>query len=318
MASDRGRIEHVSTVSDKDYLWDVLTVRYGRSQEARARIGEGATVPAMMVQARGRAMFSDQLWQLAPHVLMELLSPEMYELWKQPEQAALANAIVDWQNKHALPDGWISDAAIRTIDAYDYFGFFQDPPPDEPLHAWDVGLCLMTQSDDGSFAGNLYHGKERQEPLTMANRNRRVLFSHEYIDIPISIFDLRYPELVENDSGWEWEDDGSLGTFDPRTETIDNAVKRMLPELERRLRHSLELHVDDDKTWNDAIPPVTYRSTKAFERLVRFQVLGESRNQIAIADGIKRQNVSTQVNETARLIGLTLRDAHSAPSPSNE
>lgn len=304
----------MSTVSDNDYLWDVLSLRYGRSQEARARIGEGATVPAMMVQARGRAMFSDQLWQLAPHVLMELLSPEMYELWKQPEQAALANAIVDWQNKYTLLDGWIFDAANRTIDAYDYFGFFQDPPPDEPLHAWDVGLYLVTQSDDGSYSGNLHHGREGQEPLTMANRNRRILCSHEIVDIPISVYDLRYPEMVILESGWEWEDDGSIGTFDPRTETIDSAVKRMLPELERRLRHNLELHVDDDKAWNDAIPPVTYRSTKAFERLVRFQVLGESRNQIAKADGVERQNIGPQLKETARVIGLTLRDAKGDPA----
>lgn len=112
-----------------------------------------------------------------------------------------------------------------------------------------------------------------------------------------------------------------LGTFDPRNETLSAACLRLLPELEARLKESLQAVVDNDRALEAAQAPVMYKSAKAFEWLVRVQVLGDSRGEIArsLADARKAQDpdwtyrpdsyksyVGKEIKRAADQCGLTL------------
>ncbi len=114
-----------------------------------------------------------------------------------------------------------------------------------------------------------------------------------------------------------------LGTFDPRNETLSAACHRLLPELEARLKESLQAVVDNDRALKAAQAPVMYRTDKAFEWLVRYQVLGESRGSIARSLAGKRlarephwdyrpdvykSHVGKEIKRIADQCGLTLRE----------
>jgi hypothetical protein len=103
------------------------------------------------------------------------------------------------------------------------------------------------------------------------------------------------------------EDPGDIGTFNPRGETIEDAVKRLRPALESRLRAALAGIVHQDRVAFDGVAPVSSRTPTAFEWLVRYQVLGESKAAIARDVDRDRPHVTREVNRLARLIDLTLR-----------
>jgi len=103
------------------------------------------------------------------------------------------------------------------------------------------------------------------------------------------------------------EDDAVLGTFDPRTETVNSAAKRMLPEIERWLRSNLQTIMNQDRELNNVGRPVKYHTSKSVERLVRFQVLRESTADIAENDTLTERQVYRDLADKAQLLGLALR-----------
>lgn len=233
--------------------------------------------------------------------------------------AAIREHIRAWQERHHLEDSWIAVAAHETIMAANLsFGY-----PDHPeVVTWllPAGLPLMLSADD--IKATVHDGKV-WDPFMSFDRGRAPkgsverpletrpdgLFTyipeHRQIDVPVYLDHLKHPDMVLDDG--VLEDDGWLGEFDPRTQDVDDAVRRLMPALETRLRRALESIAADDRTLNGARHPITFRSAAAFEWLVRFQVLGERRAAIATAAGKGRPHVTREINRVAKLIGLTLR-----------
>lgn len=250
-----------------DHLGDLLSVR-------SLRIGPGETVPEAYVQVTMRAMFLDALHRLAPQTTQDLAGDEAHEIVAQ-DYRALGTYLMPPHDRQPLDEA--ERREDRFIDAWQH----QYGLPDAWLHV----AAMMTMQR----ARDLHrHGKTFDAPLVLpgvtALADLDGIPDHRPTEIPARLNNL-------------------IITFNPRTETVDDAVKRLMPHL----RDHLTAIADDDRTLNDARAPKTYRTTTAYEWLVRYQVLGESRNAIACADDIHRAHVSAQVNETAALIGLTLR-----------
>ena len=102
-------------------------------------------------------------------------------------------------------------------------------------------------------------------------------------------------------------DDGLFATFDPRAETIDSGVERILPVLKIRLRQVLWLIAAEDIIENETYFPPSSHSAVAFEWLVRYQVLGQSKIEIARSVEKDHRHVGREINRAAELIDLTLR-----------
>ncbi len=250
----------------------------------------------------------EELLEAAPQTLealrrmmpKERQEPDSFDAWRREvtkASEALDRHIGDWQSMYHLQDDWIGEAAYATLMIVLVA---------RPKGNTDAGPLLL-----GEARINEHDGKANRDYWDPETRHFTQWPDHSRIDVPVFLDDLMHSPTA-TESG-EWEDVGEIGTFDPRTETVSNAAKRLMPEIERRLRRALETIEADDRSLNGAVAPVTYRSVKAFERLVRFQVLGESRKKIAKADGVERQNIGPQIKETARLIGLTLRDDKGDP-----
>lgn len=244
------------------------------------RIGTGQTVPASYSQTVMRALFADALYRLAPQTTHDLVCDEAYEVIID-EYRALGEWFKAPHDRRPLDEA--ESRKDRYIDAWQR----RHRLPDAWLH--DAAEMTMHRAFD------LYrsHGKTYDAPLVLpgatALGDLHDIPAHRPSDIPAHLHRL-------------------INTFNPRIETADDAVRRMLSVLEPQLLVQLMSIADDDRTLNGAQHPKTYRKRTAYEWLVRYQVLGGSRQEIAGTDRIDRAQVSRQVNETARRIGLTLRE----------
>lgn len=275
------------------------------------RIGTGATIPRSYAQNRARALFASALYDVLPESTSDLLTPDALTQtitarirrgnFTDPERLAageyLDRHVLDWKRRYRLRNFWVGPALERTLalsaiareqDGILYHG---------PISLTDPQVGVHDGLEDFDECGI---PRSRGEPIMMPEK-----FAHILPERSIDLDDLVHPDVVNNRAipGHT----GAIGFFSPRRETIDAAVKRLLPDLESRLRIALQRIAADDVALNDAIEPVTFRKITAFEWLVRYQVLGESRSAIAKVDGVDRANVSRAVNSTATLIGLTLR-----------
>lgn len=122
------------------------------------------------------------------------------------------------------------------------------------------------------------------------------------------VWTLKYPAHIYGGHD-PLRDEPDFGVFDPRSESVDDAAARMLPELERRFRQTLEYMVGVDDgieaapTWYARLP-----ADRHFDWLIRYQLMGESMLGIAKAEGIDRRHISRRIHGTADLIGLKLRE----------
>ncbi len=314
-----------------DWRWDALSVHFGHVvSKGAVRIGNGATVPVSLVVRDARGIFLGALYRLAPHVSAELLQVESSEIRVESSAttygpAELRTRIRDWQGRHHLDAPWIALAAHETImAARTTFGY-----PDLPevvMSGFPAGLPLMLSARD--MMADVHEGKERDHLMSYdrgrdleGNQRRRLerlpegLFryipDHMQIYAPVYLEDLKRPEVVIDDA--VVEDEGWLGEFDPRTQTVGAAVQRLLPELEVRLRRALEHIAAEDRRLTGAMSPIAYRSARAFEWLVRYQVLGETKAGIARTDRKDRRHIVREIDRAAALIGLTLRQSKGRP-----
>ncbi len=278
-----------------------------RIEDVSLRIGSGATAPERFVQEQARALFAKALYRLVPQTTDRLLTDEALALPGHPLRTDLSDAestqivgrltahAVAWQQRHHLEDAWIVPGLLYSVvfaSATQAIG-----------HPWSGPLLLANLAVDAHYGLKT----APQTVSTNAFMAVRPIPEHELEMRPVYLDMLKRPD-IEHAHGVV-EDDGDFGAFDPRTESVDAAAKRLMPELETRLRRALESIAEDDRTLNGAQLPVTFRKSTGFEWLVRYQVLGESRNHIATADGVDRAQVSRQVQRTADLAGLTLRES---------
>lgn len=288
------------------------------------RLGTGETVPGTFIQAQARGVFAMELYRLAPQSTEHLLSEEaraiytsFVEAWRDQYDTTargkplrykpypvvvdtldkLEAHIHDWQHRYQLSDEWIAKAAMRTFKNAREMPSFNGKKYSGPLFVFDKSVT----AHDGKNTAWDGH------PVFPEIFRRGFTPVHHLREIPVSLDMLKRPDIKY--AHGVSEDDGNFGTFDPRTETVAAAAKRLMPVLENRLRRALEGIAKDDRILNGAQLPVTFRKTTGFEWLVRYQVLGESRNHIAAADGVDRAQVSRQVQRTADLVGLTLRES---------
>lgn len=339
------------TYSDPEWGWDHLSLFLGalmprNDGEPAYRIGTGETVPPSHVRMRARMMFLEALYRLKPETTWELITHHACELmgayhadmaeWgrhiltlheqgKDREIPALEDSppglaafmplhehISAWQARHRLKDApddrWISRAAHFTLTAaYRY--------REAAGELYDGQLVVRD-----AFRATVHAGKRTPDRVAADARDlasRRVFRytpAHELKDVPVYLDDLKHPPYEVD--GHELEDDGELGSYDPRTEKVDAAVKRLMPDLEARLRRALEGIEKDDRELNGAIDPVWFRKASRFERLVRYQVLGESLSRIA--GNSDRKTLREERDQTAALIGLPLRPPDKGGRPSKK
>lgn len=294
------------------------------------RIGEGSTVTASYEQRHARQLFAAALHRLVPDLTDSLLTAEGLTLSKQADIASAelstyAEKVVDqdaadhsvsnsievmtafvrarealdahihrWQDRYRLTDEWVNISARTTLAMVAQLR----------SEGTDVdGSVPLLVGDPQSEAH-----RGRTEPLsTIGVRNEMwVGPRHEFVRAPLFIDDLKWPDIERN--GDMIADNGFFSTFDPRTETVDKAVEHMLPVLEIRLRRALERIIWEDHIMNETKPSTTFRSAAAFEWLVRYQVRGESKRDIARVIGKSASHVPREVNRAATLVGLELRD----------
>lgn len=198
------------------------------------------------------------------------------------DASATLNAHIEkWQKRHRLTDPWLKEAARATLltayllleDGYSYDGPLIPGYQDASVVPHN-GEEVAPEASGSSLPGAPEHG----------------LFLDE----------LKIHDIVHGH-------DGPFGTFNPQTETEKDALKRLIPELETRLRTLLRAAAGVDREYTDALKAMTFRKTRKFEWLVRYQVLNESKSKIARTDIVDRGHVAHEVNDTARLVGLTLR-----------
>ena len=217
-----------------------------------------------------------------------------------------------WQGKYTLPDLWIREYASATMNTAMAVWNAWGKPHFLPLDlsvAWDTGM---------------HDGKAPNRDAYPTDPFQRYTSTPEIalVDVPVYLDMLKYAGgdawvVLDKETGdplGEVADDGLLGTFDPRTETVKEAEARLLDAIRPRLREALERIVASDRVKLGAIDPITYRSPTAFEWLVRYQVLGEDMGDIAASAGVSIQAVSTALHKAKDAIGLTLRE-RSKPGP---
>lgn len=277
-------------------------------------IGEGATVAPDYKQFIARAWFLRALKETAPHVHEDLLQVRNLELavaafsdWPNGHRTGppaavklLERAIQEWQAQHRLNEQWIMDAAEWTL------GYAVAPIVD----MLDEGLRVedLIRREVPLFPGRTGEiGPWVDKIVPRRSTNSTVLtFTPEHMELNVPVYIDQLNNRPQFEDG-DVENDGPFETFDPRTEDVDAATDRLLETLRPRVRRILESIVAEDRDLNGAQLPVTYRSTAPFEWLVRYQVLGESRNAIAKSIDVDRSHVGREIQRVADLIGLIPR-----------
>lgn len=295
-------------------------------------VGRGETVNARFWSRQVRAVFFGALYRLVPDVTTDLLTegfdvltiealrlrrelpdPSEDGSWREGDTLQRLDKINDdilwfvlrWQERHNLRDSWITEAAFATARlqwAGDAYGFSTPNPMPLILGDGDLWNGLHTDKDGYWFA------QRRESPLRLV-----WVGEHKHVRVPVYLHDVGNPWCpVVDDAGdvVDWADDDiqEIGTFDPRTEDVQTVADRIFVDVIRpRLVRRLNIIKTEDTERNGAIEPAPFRTVQAFEWLVRYQVLGESKN--AIAKGVRkdRSYVTTEVNRVSAMIGLTLR-----------
>lgn len=282
----------------------------------RVVFGDGETVSSAYQQGVAREWFLGAVTAVAPHVQQDLLgianlrlAIDAYTQWSSDDDMSqstgLANlkaAVHAWQARYCLKEPWIHDAAIAALQraVRPLLDGSANGLTIEHIVPSEVGLYPATPDDSGPWADKLVHtGTEKSGSFDVGP-------IHLWTEIPVFLDSLYLdPQHMANG---ESEDDGLLGTFDPRTDSLTSATSRLLEALRPRVRQALESVVADDRQFNGALTPATLGSPDSFVWLVRYQVHKESRGAIARAVRKDKAQISRSIAETAQLVGLTLRE----------
>lgn len=286
----------------------------------RSRTGDGEIVPRRFAVAQARQTFLMRVSILKPGTCSWLHRPVMIQHFQRdkarrpaisdafPEGVSgYGQAIAAWQDTFHLPDLWCHLAADQTVR------IAACPTEVRSVLAYPDDLIDRIIWLGGPDAiANLYEGKAPEPRLSDI---RTFKFTPEHLQRKRDIYldDLKLPDEVYEPDG-AWQDEGCFGVFDPRAETVDDAVKRLMPELESRLRRALETMVVED-TVGDTVPVRDLPPVRHFDWTVRYQVLEESYSRIAHTDHVDRKAVTRAVRKVADIIGLTLRDPDEGGRP---
>lgn len=210
-----------------------------------------------------------------------------------------ADAVIDyvqeWQQQYKLTDGWLAEAAYITLQTA--------VVEKSGGHTYSGPLILPLSN----LLANPHHGIAPRQSLT--SWELEDLQNHHLFGVPIYLNELYLLDILEGI-------DGFVGTFDPRTEKVAAAKKRLLAELKPRIHKLVDTIASLDRS-QPGVERFIDKAVTSFERLARYQVLGESEPDIAYTDGVDVSTVSEQVNDAARVIGLTRRKGESGrPSDS--
>ena len=95
-------------------------------------------------------------------------------------------------------------------------------------------------------------------------------------------------------------------TWNPLEEMLPEALTRIVASIEPIVRS--ELNRVRDEYIADGYQPVHAKDdTQHFEWLARYQILGETKRDIARAEGVSERHVRRELELTARLLGIHLR-----------
>ena len=256
---------------------------------------KGTASPRHYVQRQARAVFLASLYRLAPELSSDLLTLELShmvavanerrELFRYREVAKSSSTYANlsrandpmnrylkaWQERHHLTDPWCNEVACSTIAlAYGLARNHISPPGPLPLVLPEDDLYLEIHDDI----------KQPEPGKSYGSLDRGFPELHRAAGYTVRSDDLKFPAIgLEEDYD---EDEGAVGTFDPRVESVATAVKRILPELQSRLTRALEAFAAEDMRMNELVPTVR-TNTAPFEWLVRYQVLEESGRQSRVS-----------------------------------
>ena len=87
--------------------------------------------------------------------------------------------------------------------------------------------------------------------------------------------------------------------------------------LLKRVQRALEAIVTEDGERNGTVTPAAFGSVEPFVWLVRYQILDQSRGDIAKASGRDKAQVSRTIKRTAGLVGISLRTETPGPAQEN-
>ncbi len=279
------------------------------------QFGGGATVSSTYVQERARALFADALFRLAPETTTNFITPEAVQLYRiayattttgsdddrRVAGSRLDEHITTWQEQYHLHDPWIKPKLLRSLMPAVVFPHWKGIRLPGPLSlSWHhVGAHGLDEEGVPFDAGWYLPRADGALGPTMHT---------------LTVGDL-VQSGPEEDGGIR--DAGDIGSFDPRQQSVEDAMRALMPMLETRLRNRLELIVGEDLEQTYTTEPITFKKATPYEWLVRFQVLHESRasiaRTIAKANGkddpdLYRSYVGKEVRRVAGLIGLKLRD----------
>lgn len=300
----------------------MFTYQLARADDAPLlRIGRGATVARPEVETYGRAIFAKALYDLVPATTARLASPDALEVERTYQTAhdealhatasepALENlpysldvlcdfstsfaAALDakwevveaWQRDFRLSDEWLAKLAwdtMRTAREMQEVGLEHRGPLGT---GYPLSWTYPDYKDDASAA------------------SREVVFEGSLPVFPIFVEDLKFSP-----------DEAGFDMYDPRSEDVDDATKRLLNALQPRVRRALEAVAAEEREITGSLAPVAYRTPRAFEWLVRYQVLREDMDEIAEAVGVSTQAVQRHIHKAKNTIGLNLRE-RSKPGP---
>jgi hypothetical protein len=197
---------------------------------------------------------------------------EMNSLWPLPNEEAVRS----WQAKYHLYDRWVYE------------------------------FLMLENMDIDIHEGRWFYDHNRKGPRKYTVRAGKLAKRNGgYF---IALYELH--EYFEHEDGTPSDDDfDTIGMYDPRTETENEAVARIMPELERRLRNALRVTERDDRDQGETVSNRPLPPAHHFGWTVRYQVLGESYRKIAETDDIREvRTVSDAVRRVSDLVGLTLRE----------
>ncbi len=202
-------------------------------------------------------------------------------------------------------------ATLFSLDELEVFASSMDRLV--PLLAWvrDSEIPKMEPTDLNE--GRWFY--DPNKPLLQRFTVRGGKACHRNGGYSIALYELH--RYFEHDDGTLSDEESDLiGMYNPRTETEDEAVARILPQLEQRLRDTLRMTREDDAMMGNTVPSRELPPKHHFEWTVRYQVLLESYAKIAKADGIREpRTVSEAVRSVGALIGLTLREPSKGGRP---
>ena len=289
--------------------WNRRTTKRKKGEEIV--LGDGVNVPPSHQQHIARVWFLAALMATAPHVHEELLNVENLRLavdaCRAPAGSSgsghplaadqLAAVVREWQVRHHLEDAWILDAAISTLyrAVRPIITGHDESFTVEKIVPARVWLYPATSEDTGPWTDKLAQtGTAASGPLDFGPIPL-------WTELPVFLDDL----YLRAEHNADAEGDGLLGTFDPRTETVDAVTKKLLGELETRVRRVLTAIVAEDREKNGARKPESFRSHTPFVWLVRVQVLQEAYEQIAYDANKKQSAVEKAVRKTRKQVGLS-------------